>query len=307
MTKNQKAYEHLFGFINSNLLRLEPTSFMTDFELGLRNGIKKIFPDAKLKGCWFHFKQAVRRRAINFEELSKILSKSRDAKTVLNKLMSLPLLDPDNILDGFILCKQEALNNEAFQYDNGNVFDRILEYYERQWLGKITPGQLSLFGENVRTTHEGHNSYLSTKMSKHGSVWEYIKFIRDDELQKYTELKQVLDGALNVFDRPRKKSRNSHNVIDILWQKLNSKKIYVNMFLKTVKNKWNGFLDENLELPICNDEEEKENESEDEVATVAKDILCEVCFTNKKDTIIKPCRHGKICGPCFERMAESHK
>ena len=36
---------------------VNPSLVMTDYENALQDGLQSIFPDAEVKGCWFHFAQ----------------------------------------------------------------------------------------------------------------------------------------------------------------------------------------------------------------------------------------------------------
>ena len=36
---------------------VKPDTVMSDFETALQDGLKDIFPDANVTGCWFHFSQ----------------------------------------------------------------------------------------------------------------------------------------------------------------------------------------------------------------------------------------------------------
>lgn len=103
--KSQKSYEHVFRFINSNLLELKPKMFITDFEKALRNSLTKVFPEVRLKGCWFHFCQAMRRKLGKMSELAKRIRSLDSAKRIFQKLLALPLLPSHEIEKAFNICK----------------------------------------------------------------------------------------------------------------------------------------------------------------------------------------------------------
>lgn len=60
--KKQKCYEHVFKYIDEDICRLNGT-FMTDYEYAMRNALAIQYPQAKLRCCWFHFCQAVKKKA----------------------------------------------------------------------------------------------------------------------------------------------------------------------------------------------------------------------------------------------------
>lgn len=72
--KTQRAYEAVFDYINSHVLQINNiASFTTDYELAMRNALKKLFPNVQRFACYFHFCQAVKRRAYQTDGLVKLI------------------------------------------------------------------------------------------------------------------------------------------------------------------------------------------------------------------------------------------
>ena len=67
--KRQTTYEDMFGIIkdclNSRHLELSAEWFMSDFEVGIRNGFSLHFPEVTVKGCHFHMAKAFWKRVVN--------------------------------------------------------------------------------------------------------------------------------------------------------------------------------------------------------------------------------------------------
>lgn len=62
--KTQLAYDSVFAYIDQNVLQLRGVaSFTTDYEVAMRNSLRLLDPLAQLFACYFHFCQAVKRRA----------------------------------------------------------------------------------------------------------------------------------------------------------------------------------------------------------------------------------------------------
>lgn len=135
--KTQKAYEHIFQFIDANLLELKPKTFNTDFEKGLRNAIIKIFPQTRLKGCWFHFCQALRRKLSKMSELAQRVKTTDEARRVFKKILVLPLLPPEEIPNAFNICKEEAYANNKCYSKSENIFQKFFDYFQHQWLDMV--------------------------------------------------------------------------------------------------------------------------------------------------------------------------
>lgn len=61
--KQQSSYEELFRIVDQNISN-KPTHITIDFEKGAENALEKIFPRAKIMGCFFHLKQAIWRHIV---------------------------------------------------------------------------------------------------------------------------------------------------------------------------------------------------------------------------------------------------
>lgn len=133
MTKRtEAAYIHLFENIESNICKLQPTCFKTDYEQALRLAIQKVYINVPIKGCWFHFSQAVRRRCSKIPNFFTTLWSNRTAKILYHKFLAIPLLRADMIIPAF-----EELRSEAESPEFGNTFKNFLCYFNRQWILKV--------------------------------------------------------------------------------------------------------------------------------------------------------------------------
>lgn len=103
---------------------------MTDYEKAPRTVLKKMFPLAELRACWFHFTQAVRRRAAKMPHVFTLIRHDLSAKKAFYKLLSLPLLKPEQIWDGFEIVRLELMQCDA-------AFEPLLDYFHSQWMLKV--------------------------------------------------------------------------------------------------------------------------------------------------------------------------
>lgn len=131
--KNTECYEALFRFIEERIAPLNPKSIMTDYEGSMRKAIRSVYPAAKLNGCWFHFCQAVRRKARSFKEklIEKIIKKK--AMPIYMRLLCLPLLPKDKIMDGFKALTAQAMKDGSFK-----LMESLFEYFQNFWLKPVS-------------------------------------------------------------------------------------------------------------------------------------------------------------------------
>lgn len=101
---------------------------MTDYERAMRQALRKLYPQAKLNACWFHFCQAVRRNANAIPGFVTSIRSSGASMEIYGKFLCLPLLPAHLINDAFNTLKEEAI---AFDAD---LFNRFLSYYEKHWI-----------------------------------------------------------------------------------------------------------------------------------------------------------------------------
>lgn len=131
--KTTKSYTHLFEYIDNNIFKLDGNTFVTDFEVGLKNGLKNIYPVANYQSCWFHYCQALRRNlSTKHKRLAETIRNNKEASMYLHKFMALALLPDYCIEAAFMMLKQKI--NISFPNEEFNSF---LEYFEKQWIKKV--------------------------------------------------------------------------------------------------------------------------------------------------------------------------
>lgn len=129
--KTKKCYTAVLKYIKSNILDFEAAEFMTDFEAGMRSAIKKCYPSAIVRGCWFHYVAALRKK-LRLMGMSKLLKSNSNAKTLKKMLMNLPLLPAEMFEKGYTFIKRQASSWKLF-----NSFKKFFAYFERQWITEV--------------------------------------------------------------------------------------------------------------------------------------------------------------------------
>lgn len=130
--KTEASYSHVLRFIDENVFALSPSKMTTDYELAMRNALKKQYGDTKFFACWFHFTQAVKHNAAKVTGFINFIRINDNAAKIYYKLMSLPLLPVHHIKPTFT-----KLKIEAFSIDQ-RKFARFINYYEKQWIEKVS-------------------------------------------------------------------------------------------------------------------------------------------------------------------------
>lgn len=131
--KSTASYTAAFKYIEEKIFQLRPTSFMTDYECAMRKGLIAVYPGAQLHACWFHFAQAVRRKASKIPNFLKELARDENLNRIFHKFLALPLLPHDQIINAFSMQKM-AIECRT----KTNIFKEFIEYYSKQWLKKVS-------------------------------------------------------------------------------------------------------------------------------------------------------------------------
>lgn len=129
--KNCENYSAVFKYIEKNVFNLEPESFMTDFEAGMRAAVRKCYPNVALHGCWFHFCSAIRKKSLQLGYHDLITTNSQ-AKFIQKAMMSIPLLPANDIENGYLYIKEKADENKL-----SSEFQKMFDYFDSYWLVEV--------------------------------------------------------------------------------------------------------------------------------------------------------------------------
>lgn len=149
--KSQDLYTAIFEYIEANICNLNPQSFMSDYEVAIRSSISRVYnlPVASVNGCFFHYAQALRKRASKTPNMIREMKTNPEAKKVFKKFIALALLPSDKIADGFAIIQIEA-RNIGFS-------ENFLEYYESFWINRVSNHLITL---NVSSFFALNNFFL---------------------------------------------------------------------------------------------------------------------------------------------------
>lgn len=131
--KTQACYSHVLNYIEKHICSLDARSFMTDFELAMRNAIASQYPDADLHCCWFHYCQAVKRYGAKIGGFIHFLRNHMSARDIYYKLMCLPLLPAEFIIPAFQTLEKRAAPVIA----ESNAFSRFMAYFRSHWIERV--------------------------------------------------------------------------------------------------------------------------------------------------------------------------
>lgn len=134
------AYKSVFDYIHRNILSLDVSAIITDFERALRNALRATVATTKLLGCWFHHCQALRRKVASISELFELVKRDKEARILYRRFQCLALLPAEKIKSAFEVLGFEALGKYP-------QFEKFIRYYDKQWIEREKPENYSVFLE----------------------------------------------------------------------------------------------------------------------------------------------------------------
>lgn len=129
--RTASCYKAVFKFIEANVFKLEPSEFITDFEVGMRNAIQECFPGIRLRGCWYHFCAALRKKLLKLG-LHALLKQNGFARHVKKMMMCLPLLPAENFVEGY-----DYIKKKAGDWKISDQFEQMFAYFEQYWFAMV--------------------------------------------------------------------------------------------------------------------------------------------------------------------------
>lgn len=234
-SKKTESYISVFKYIEENVFHLQPNQFITDWESGLRAALSTVYPNVPLKGCWYHYCSAVRRKARSLG-MTDLLKSNTKAYLTYKRILCIPLLPADSIITGFSEIKATARKERLF-----GKFAELFKYFEDYWLNVNEKHSNSVFGIWMRTTSplEAFNSVLNRSLPKHANFFKFLEGLKNHEFTKAVDMRNAINEPEPEVKRKRKRDQLREDRISKYSGLLKAKKIKIDEFFEEVAVKEN--------------------------------------------------------------------
>lgn len=190
-----QSYIAAFEAYQTTFRMIRPAIVMTDYEQAIRSAVRQTWPAADLRGCLFHFAQALYRKAKDLH-----LTTTPEMETV-QMAMNLPYLPEPFIKHGMDYI------TSLLSTKNGQLFS---EYLVRQWLNK----SISVYGLKTRTNNfaESFNRDIMREIpEKHPKIWTFCLHLRNIVQSKW------FDMAADLISPPLPSRKNvaKEHLVDV--------------------------------------------------------------------------------------------
>jgi hypothetical protein len=214
--KKKETYTRLIKKLKEFIPDYSPSSILTDFELSMIQAIKREFPVAENKGCFFHFSQCIWRKIqssglkIDYEANSEVALKFK----MLAAIAFVPL-------DYVVIAFEALMDSQIF----GDDVTEVTDYFEDVWIGRPDRRLVrrqpvyshsmwncysQVLNEEPKTNNniEGwHRGFYELISGFHPNIWKFINGIRKDESLNEMRREQFISGMQGEPQRRKYKNR----------------------------------------------------------------------------------------------------
>ena len=196
---------------------------MADFEIALWQAIRKLksegdLPDIRMKGCFFHFCQAVFRKVMNLN-LKKDYFNLKDPGTriYIKWLMSLPLLPPAKMCEAFFELEENIYDKSCTNLKH------LLAYYKKNWIyGKNwSVEDISVYREKIRTNNDAENFHntLNFKIQRtHVDFYQLLIHLGEEAKWVEDHVHCLILGKSN--SQKNKRTKDFEDLLERNWEKM---------------------------------------------------------------------------------------
>ena len=185
-SKDEEAYYHTLRITKEivsqcNTLSWTLPSVTLDFEQALINAFQRVFPETRIIGCLFHFKQALYREAQS-QGLTKAEVKE-ETNTLVSRLGSLSW-------KGSSILVQKELEELEKHYEDSEHF-KLISYYKNCWFDRLESGAIDYSNVEdefrANSVLEQYNCHVKDCLPRCSSWPKFLQFLVEEEADYVNE------------------------------------------------------------------------------------------------------------------------
>ncbi|VDI72607.1 Hypothetical predicted protein [Mytilus galloprovincialis] len=227
--KRKRDYKAVFERLKQIVPDLRVEAFCLDFESAAWSAIKIVFPTAEIKGCSFHWCQAVMRKVAKLG-LKTAYDSKKSVHLFIRKLLALPYLPSDHIRPAFT----EMLQTTATASPQ---IKQLMTYLQRTWFNNTvwTVQQWSVHRLSVRTNNdvEGwHRRFNGKAAHNHLHFYKIVPAFQQEAKTVSITQQLVSEQQLSRYQRDTYKQLQGR--LTSLWDQYEEDSIRTSDFLRSV-------------------------------------------------------------------------
>ncbi|VDH91609.1 Hypothetical predicted protein [Mytilus galloprovincialis] len=221
--KKTKDYKPILECLKRKIGVLHVEGFCLDFEKGAWKAIRHIFPNASIKGCAFHFGQAIWRKVQDLGLKTTYSSRGVEYRYI-RTLMALPFLPHSDIRPAFNTLKERA---------NSQELKELVVYISSTWFeGRYwCPRTWSIFQHSIRTNNdvEGWHTRINSGKSNVSFYVLIPELMREAEI---VDLTLRLVSEEQVLRHQRRRFKDLEGRLHQFWEEYDSGEKTVTQLLR---------------------------------------------------------------------------
>lgn len=205
--KGKKSYRAVFEELKCLKPDLNPLRIMTDFEMSSIVACQEVFPQSRMKGCLFHFRQCIVRQ-IQRSSLRSAYEEDAELAHEVKKLYALAFVPEIDVISAF-----QQLIRSPYYKANRTKLSNLIEYFKKTWIGIVKRGKKGraaarfniemwnhygsvLDGASRTNNHvEGwHKRLTSRAQMMHSTLWKFIDLIISEQSKTEFDYEQCVAG-----------------------------------------------------------------------------------------------------------------
>ncbi|XP_048236736.1 uncharacterized protein LOC125372001 [Haliotis rufescens] len=196
--RQRQTYERLFRLLKDAVHQstgspLKTQIIQTDFEVAAIRAIETLFPDCDVRGCFFHYSQALWRKVQRLY-FSALFQQNPEVNAWVRRAAAFPLLPVNLVQDTFVGVMDSAPEiPQAVQFH---------DYMTNTWIDGHAQFRLGLWNhhDNIGPRTSNHLEEWHCHLNKvvqraHPNIFAFIKVIQRLEKTERNKLAQYLHGA----------------------------------------------------------------------------------------------------------------
>ena len=219
--KNRSTYLHLLNVVKGLLGQTPLVEIgMIDFEAAYIRAYSQIFPTVRLKGCHFHFAQAIWRRIQSYPQVRGNYVKDSNYQLQIRHFIALAFVRSDKVREYFV-----ALLRTPFFSENMEELNGLVKYFQRTWVGipvengfrepyfdidmwNCYESQMCAAPRTNNAVEAWHRGFSSIIHQANPTIWKFLDAIKRNHALSQLRREQISAG---VQPQKRRKCYKDHD------------------------------------------------------------------------------------------------